>query len=81
MGYIDSDDRQHVKDQIRKQRNQKFSKDRRNRHGRRDLAATDGLKPVRKPNHTLPIVEDDDLGAIDLRRVRNFRDLEGKNNA
>lgn len=79
MNHFDSEDRGITKDRVRKERNRKFTTDRKKQHknGNRNLAATDGLKPVRKPNHTLPIVEDDDLGAIDLRRIRNFRDLEG----
>ena len=61
------------KNEAREARTAKLTKDRKNRHGKSDLAATDGLKVIRKPRHE-PIVDDDDQ-PIDLRRVTKLRDL------
>jgi hypothetical protein len=52
----------------------KLTEDRKPKNGRKDLAQTDGLKPVYKAKNK-PIVLDDDDFSIDLSRVRNLKDV------
>ena len=61
------------KNKAREDRTKKLTKDRKNRNGNRDLAATDGLKIIRKSKNE-PIFDDDDQ-PIDLRRVTKLSDI------
>ena len=75
MKFTTAEQMDQQKSKARHDRTRKLTQDRKHKHGDRSLAATDGLRPIHKEHKGLPIVEDDDFGPIDLRRVRNLKDI------
>lgn len=62
------------KSKTNRERQLKLTKDRRNHNGNGTLASTDGLKTIRKPARE-PFYIDEDDQPIDLKRVRNLKDV------
>jgi hypothetical protein len=75
MKFTTAEEINQQKSKARHDRTQRLTKDRRSQHGDKNLAATDGLKPIRKEHKGSPIVRDEEFGEIDLRRVRSLRDI------
>ncbi len=77
MKYTTAEEIDRTKNKVRQERTQRLTKDRKHPHGRNDLAATDGLKVIRKTHNGAPTTwHDDEIDeVIDLRRVRNLKDV------
>lgn len=63
------------KHEARKDRKDKLTKDRRNKHGDTRLAQTDGLKPIHVTGRRKGTIQIDDQ-EFDPRRIRKLSDLE-----
>lgn len=72
MNFSTAEEKDAEKAKAKTRRTMKFTRDRKNYNGER--GDTEGLKIVRKSRNE-PIVWDDDEMPVDLRRVKNLRDL------
>ena len=61
--------------EARNARNRRLIKDRKNPNGDRDLAATDGLRIIKREHKGSPVIDIDEGFQVDLRRVKSLKDV------